>query len=139
MCERQLMMLDSLGMDWEIVDPWEEKFKELTIFKDQYGHTDVPGDYGPLGRWVAGQRKDPPEGEKRERLEKIGFEWDGRQSRSRNAWREGVKHAKEYYGIHGDIKIPRGYVCSDGYKLGNSIITTRRNGRLEELKEICEG
>ena len=53
MCERQLMMLDSLGMDWEIVDPWEEKFKELTIFKDQYGHTDVPGDYGPLGRWVA--------------------------------------------------------------------------------------
>ena len=136
MCERQRTMLDSIGMDWTIVDPWEEKFRELEKYKEEHGHCDVPGDDGPLGHWVAQQRKEPPTGEKKERLDSIGFEWNGRQSRSRNAWREGVKHAREYYETHGDLKIPRGYKCADGYKLGNFIVTTKSKKRMDELNHL---
>ena len=104
--ERQIALLDSIGMDWTIVDPWEEKFKELVQYKEKHGHCDVPGDEGPLGSWVAKLRERPPEGERKERLDALGFEWDGRKSRSRNAWRAGVKHSREYWTSHGDLKVP---------------------------------
>ena len=139
MYERQIIMLDSIGMDWTVVDPWEEKFKELEKYKEENGNVDVPGDYGALGYWVAKLRERPPEGERRERLDNLGFEWDGRIARSRNAWREGVKHCKDYFSSHGNLKIPRGFVCEDGYKLGNFIITTKRNGLMEELEKVCTG
>ena len=137
MYERQIIMLDSIGMDWTIEDPWEEKFKELERYKEENGHVDVPGDYGALGYWVSQLRVRQPKGERRERLDNLGFEWDGRVVRSRNAWREGVKHCKDYFTAHGNLKIPRGFICEDGYKLGNFIITSKRNGRLDELEKVC--
>ena len=133
--ERQITMLTGIGMDWTIEDPWMEKYKELKRYKEEHGHCDVPGDYGPLGRWVAEQRKRPQTGEKKELLDAIGFEWDGRASRSRNAWRQGVEYSKEYYENHGDLKVPAGFVCSDGYKLGNFVKKAKRDKRFEELME----
>ena len=128
-------MLTGIGMDWTIEDPWMEKYKELKRYKEEHGHCDVPGDYGPLGRWVAEQRKRPQTGEKKELLDAIGFEWDGRASRSRNAWRQGVEYSKEYYENHGDLKVPAGFVCSDGYKLGNFVKKAKRDGRFDELMD----
>ena len=136
MCERQIMLLDSIGMDWTIPDPWEEKYKELLRYKEENGHVDVPSDEGSLGKWVAEQRKRPPEGEKKEKLDSLGFEWDGRVSRSRNAWRQGCSHSKEYYTAHGNLKVPAGFVCNDGYKLGNFIKKAKSDGRFQELLEI---
>ena len=136
-CERQRMLLDSLGMDWTITDPWEEKYKELERYHEQHGHTDVPGDDGPLGRWVAEQRKRPPAGEKKEKLDRIGFEWDGRKSRSRNAWREGAAHAREYYANHKNLKVPAGFITTDGYKLGTFVKNTKRKGLLADLEREC--
>ena len=133
--ERQRMMLDSLGMDWTIPDPWEEKFQELVKFKEEFGHCDVPGDYGPLGRWVADTRKRPPEDERKQRLDDIGFEWDGRKSRSRNAWRAGVEHSVEYYKKHKNLKVPAGFVCDDDFKLGNFVKKAKADGRFEELEK----
>ena len=135
MFERQRMMLDSIGMDWTITSTWEERFSELVEYKNTHGHCDVPGDEGALGRWVFDQRRRPPEGERKEKLDALGFEWDGRVSRSRNAWREGVKHSKEFYEKHGNLKVPKGYVCSDGYKLGNFIRKTKSDKRMEELEK----
>ena len=132
LCERQIMMLDSLGMDWVIHDRWEDNFRELERFKEQYGHTDVPGTH-PLAKFVAGLRKNPLDPEKRERLDALGFDWDGRASRSRNAWRAGTAHAKDFYNEHGDLKVPRNYACSDGYKLGNFLKRIKREGKLAEL------
>lgn len=139
MYERQILMLDSIGMDWTIEDPWEEKFRLLEQYNSEYGHCDVPGDEGVLGRWVADQRKRPPEGEKKERLDALGFEWDGRASRSRNAWREGVEHSKEYYGRHGNLKVPQGFVMEDGYKLGNFVKKAKADRRFDELEKVCSG
>lgn len=136
--ERQKVLLDSIGMDWTIVDPWDEKFKELVNYKKEHGHTDVPGDEGPLGKWVAMQRWNVPEGERKALLDSLGFEWDGRKSRSRNAWREGVRHAVKYYQRHGDLKVPKGFVMEDGYKLGNFVRSSKSKGRMEELMDVVE-
>ena len=133
--DRQKYMLDSIGMDWEIVDPWEEMYSELEEYKEEHGHCDVPGDFGKLGYWVTKTRERPPEGEKKERLDALGFEWDGRESRKRNAWRAGVEHSRAFYEKHGNLKVPQGFVMEDGYKLGNFVKNSRQVGRLEELLE----
>ena len=137
--ERQVMLLDSIGMDWTIEDAWTEKYRELEKYKEENGHCDVPGDEGRLGKWVADQRRRPPSPDRVEKLNALGFEWDGRVSRSRNAWRQGCAYAREYYENHGDLKVPKGYVCSDGYKLWNFIRKTKSEGRYEELLEKVRG
>lgn len=136
LCERQVALLNSIGMDWTIEDPWMEKYRELLQYKEKNGHCDVPGDDGLLGHWVAEQRKRPPHGPRKDMLDGIGFEWDGRASRSRNAWREGTSHAAEYYDKHGDLKVPAGFVTKDGYKLGNFIKKAKRDKRMDELLEL---
>ena len=130
--ERQVMMLDNLGMNWEQHDRWEDNFKELERFKVEHGHTDIPPEH-PLAKFVAGLRKNPLDDEKRERLDQLGFEWDGKASRSRNAWRVGKAHAQEFYDKHGDLKVPGNYACADGYKLGNFLKKAKRDGKLAEL------
>lgn len=132
LCERQIMMLDSFGMDWEIHDRWDDNFKELVRFKAGHGHMDIPPEH-PLAKFVAGLRKNPLDDEKRERLDQLGFDWDGRASRSRNAWRVGKAHAQEFYDKHGDLKVPGNYACADGYKLGNFLKRIKREGKLAEL------
>lgn len=132
LCERQIMMLDSFGMDWEIHDRWDDNFKELVRFKAEHGHMDIPPEH-PLAKFVAGLRKNPLDDEKRERLDQLGFDWDGRASRSRNAWRVGKAHAQEFYDKHGDLKVPGNYACADGYKLGNFLKRIKREGKLAEL------
>lgn len=32
-------------------------------------------------------------------------------------WEEGFRHASEYAKEHGNLKIPTGYICEDGFKL----------------------
>ena len=113
-------------------------YEALEKYKEENGHVDVPGDEGRLGKWVAEIRKRPPTPDKVERLNEIGFEWDGRASRSRNAWRAGCIHSLEYYRNHGDIKVPGGYVCEDGYKLGTFIKNLKRDKRMDELMEAIE-
>ena len=137
LCERQHALLDSIGMDWEIKDPWEEMFDELAKYREKNGHCDVPGEAGRLGKWVTATRKNPPKGEKKKRLDTLDFEWDGRASRSRNAWRAGVAHAREYYELHGDLNVPGGFVTEDGYKLGIFVKNAKRDGRYEELEKVC--
>eukprot|EP00550_Attheya_septentrionalis_P007099 CAMPEP_0198282630 /NCGR_PEP_ID=MMETSP1449-20131203/2417_1 /TAXON_ID=420275 /ORGANISM="Attheya septentrionalis, Strain CCMP2084" /LENGTH=443 /DNA_ID=CAMNT_0043978963 /DNA_START=224 /DNA_END=1555 /DNA_ORIENTATION=+ len=63
--------------------PWEQRFQELVDFKKINGHTIVSTNSGPLGTWVASQRREYrllKEGKKsgltsdrREKLESIGF------------------------------------------------------------------
>ena len=136
--QRQIDMLDAIGMDWTILDPWEEKFEMLVEFQAMYGHCDVPGDEGALGNWVAEQRKRPPEGERKEKLDQLGFEWDGNVSRKNNTWRVGVMYSRKFYRDHGHLKVPKGFV-TEGYRLGDFIKRTKANGRLDELiKEVTE-
>ena len=69
------------------------------------------------------------------RLNNLGFEWDGRASRRRNAWRVGEAHALEYFEKRGNLKVPGGFKCADGYKLGNFVKKAKADGRFEELEK----
>ena len=111
----------------------------LVEYRDEHGHCDVPGDEGVLGRWVTKLRERPPEGERKYRLDALGFEWDGRKARSNNAWRAGVEKSIEYYKTHGNLKVPKGYVCEGGYKLGTFIQRAKRDKRMDELEQSCSG
>ena len=136
--QRQIEMLDAIAMDWTIPDPWEEKYQMLVDFEAKYGHCDVPGDEGVLGRWVAEQRKRPPEGDKKDKLDQLGFEWDGNVSRRKNAWRVGVLHSRVFYKDHGHLKVPKGFMV-DGYNLGNFVRRVKSDGKLDELiREVTD-
>jgi TPR repeat protein len=84
--------LDEVGFVW---DPhtilWEEGFAALLIFKEREGHCKVPqrhkeGDHR-LGPWVSNQRnkKDALSPERRQRLDRIGFNWGTKKSVSPKA------------------------------------------------------
>ena len=81
----RIKKLDALGF---VLDPfteqWEEGFSKLQQFKEREGHCSVPqghkeGDF-TLGNWVRKQRskKDTHTPERIERLNALGFVWDGR-------------------------------------------------------------
>lgn len=62
--------------------PWNERFEELKVFKDKYGHCNVPHKWSEnvkLSNWLYCQRSFHRHGklsqDKIKRLESIGFEW----------------------------------------------------------------
>ena len=133
MIDRQKYMLNSIGMNWTIGDPYEEEFEILVEYRNGHGHCDVPGDEGVLGRWVRKLRERPPEGERKYRLDALGSEWDGRKDRSNNAWRAGVEKS-------GNLKVPKGYACDGGdISLVLSSRGAKRDKRMDELEKICSG
>ena len=58
----RIWSLDKLGFEWEICSKpctWEERHQQLSDFKDEFLHTNVPRYYEenkPLGTWVTNQR-----------------------------------------------------------------------------------
>jgi hypothetical protein len=97
---------------------WDERFKELVDFKKINGHVKVPTKVGQLGRWVSYQRRQYrllQEGkdslltkDKREKLESIGFKFDGQltfETRRDQRYQELFVKFKK---INGHAKIPTG-------------------------------
>jgi hypothetical protein len=83
--------LEAIGFVWAVrartVISWDEAFQELLAFKAECGTCLVPQHHKTasgfrLGRWVDNQRRAQRTGklsqEKFDRLEAIGFVWDGR-------------------------------------------------------------
>ncbi|KAL7547298.1 hypothetical protein ACHAWF_016649 [Thalassiosira exigua] len=48
--------LESIGFQWALAD-WTEMFGRLVEYYETNGHSQVPQQFGSLGRWVAYQRK----------------------------------------------------------------------------------
>lgn len=76
--------LDTIGFVWSERDQWwQEAFAALKAFKAREGHCYVPAHHVEgtihLGYWVSVQRrwKNKMSRERRQRLNKIGFVWDG--------------------------------------------------------------
>mmetsp|Transcript_18216 Transcript_18216/g.26076 ORF Transcript_18216/g.26076 Transcript_18216/m.26076 type:complete len:182 (+) Transcript_18216:161-706(+) len=98
MTAERVDMLNSLGFTWSVrEDNWHEMLEDLKEYRDRHGDCLVPQRYAPnpaLGHWVHAQRADKRmlSGEKpsnliKERiflLNKIGFVWQIKKSRSRN-------------------------------------------------------
>ena len=84
------MLLEKLGFVWDVrAFKWQQQFEELVDFIEVNGHSFVPKKQAPLGPWVHTQRnqywlwkegkKSRLTKERRNMLERIGFQWDTRQ------------------------------------------------------------
>ena len=72
--------LDAVHFVWDPLQAaWDARFEELEAFYRAHGHCNVPAD-GPLGSWVARQRRQYRQGslrpERHEALAGLDFEWD---------------------------------------------------------------
>lgn len=79
--------LDRIGFLWSQRDQWwEGAFEALKAFKAREGHCYVPAFHVEgrvhLGHWITVQRRrrKKMDSERKRRLDKIGFVWDGRRT-----------------------------------------------------------
>ncbi|SMQ86975.1 Superfamily II DNA or RNA helicase [Bacillus sp. OV166] len=82
--QERIERLNELGFIWDKLESqWEERFRELTEFRNETGHCLVPHRYKEnpsLGRWAGTQRndyiKDKLSQGRIERLNELGFVWE---------------------------------------------------------------
>jgi hypothetical protein len=101
---------------------WDAIYKELEIYHEKHGHSNVPSTLeNKLSRWVGSQRTDRRNeevrmtAEKIARLDKLDFRWaTGRKATATaksqrmgdERWREMYKKLKAYNEKHGHCKVP---------------------------------
>ena len=87
----KIAQLDAIGFKRILVDSpprmmWEDRYRELLLYKNKYGHCNVPTKWKEnksLGYWVENQRKrcrgakgrNPLSKEQIDKLDSIGFNW----------------------------------------------------------------
>lgn len=85
--KEQIDLLEGIGFNWDLRShQWDEMYKMLTEYKEEYGHCDVPWsfekDNKKLGTWVSHQRGFYRNGklsdERIQKLNEIGFTFDAR-------------------------------------------------------------
>jgi len=149
MDERKIGMLNTIDFVWDKNQQlWENRFKELLDFKNEFGHLNVPMKYKTLGQWVTKHRKARQSGilskEKMDILDSIGFIWDAKEWQ----FQRGLKELKDFKAMHGhlEIKITDGEFGSWFYSrrkeylqyLNGERTTLSKHHRLE-LEEIGFG
>ena len=64
--------------------------------------------------------------EKEKRLSAIGMDW---LTSNERAWNRGYSKAKDYYDRYGNLNVKVGYICPDGYPLGEWLHSQRSHGK----------
>lgn len=144
--QTQLEQLDTLSFDWDPINThWEEMYQALKKYKEKYGHCNVPqrsDDYPDLATWVRTQRIAMREkrpsllGNRKERLEELGFTWAVYE---KEPWDEMLEKLKAYKSKYGDCNVPQKW--KENRKLGRWVNTQRLRrlqGRIkhERLKRL---
>ncbi len=134
--EEQIRRLGSIGMEWKTKNEvaWDKRYAALKAYFDEHGNIDVPLDMllsdgkdgKSLALWMKVQRKYYREGkltdEQIEKLNAVGMVWD-----LPDTWEVGFAHAEQYYRENGNLLVPTGHVCADGYNLRSWINNQRAN------------
>lgn len=120
----QRSRLEAIGMVFGVSNSekmWEMHYQAVKRFVHDTGSTDIPKDLKDtdgvsLSIWVKRQLKKAYTEElsvdKTEKLKALGFVLE------QNApFEDGYAHAKAYFEQNGNLGMPTGYVCSDGYGL----------------------
>ena len=143
MKEERREKLETIGMEWELPDPWEARFAAAERYHAEHGDLNI--DYDgvfegiPLGRWISEQRKnrDRLDPEKIERLNALGMRWESGPDR---LWNETYEEAKAWTEKSGEI--PPDAVSRSGVPLRRWLSDQRRysqrSGKLsaEKTKKI---
>ena len=142
--EEQARRLESIGMIWELGDPWEIRYRLAKAYFETHGDLHMPGDYVAegiwLGKWLNEQKqiylgRRPGKRlteEQISRLEAISVSWA---DHSERAWEEQYREAKQYFEEHGNLSIPEGYVGQNGKRLDLWIEKQRFKSRKNELSQ----
>lgn len=142
--EKQIEMLNSVGMIWIFEDPWEIGFKYAKEYFEKNGNLIINNNYVcsdgyALGRWVSSQRSYAKTSRRKldesqvERLDSIGMIWDALEFR----WNEVYKIAELFYKENGHLKIPKEAFVPNDLNLYEWINTQKkayRSGKLSQLK-----
>jgi superfamily II DNA or RNA helicase len=123
MAHERRQRLDELGFIWDQLEAdWSEGFSCLQTYRKREGHCRVPQNWIEngyrLGQWVSVQRqrqnKNALSGERRERLDKLGFLWDPHEA----DWEQGLRYLIKYKEREGHCSVPAKYKTPDDYPLG---------------------
>ena len=137
----QRRLLEELGIRFDDIDPWEEKFLLVQAFYQENGHTKIPSDLVVkgvwLGRWFSEQVKRLNEQkltpEQSNKLMSLGIQPN--RSQSDIAWDQRYEHAKAYFEANGDLRVPRRYRTEDGDPLGSWVQAQRNSYNKGTLSE----
>ncbi|MDD5395637.1 MAG: Helicase associated domain protein, partial [Thiothrix sp.] len=126
------------GWSWvPLSEQWEEGFKQLTL----HGNARVSNGYVTpegyrLSQWVSKQResrsKNKLSQDRIERLDSLpGWSWNLLSEQ----WEEGLKQLEQYVNLLGNARVPKGYVNSGGYMLGNWVSKQRVSRSKNQLSQ----
>ena len=132
----QIEKLEAIGMVWENQkvrqwsEAWDAQYQAAKQFYADHGNLDFTGsnkaEEKKINRWLLRQRKLKSEGRLSEKqidlLDEIGMIWE-----IEDPWEVGFSHAAEYFQEHGNLNVPSGYTCPDGYKLSMWISNQKSN------------
>jgi hypothetical protein len=142
-------LLDELDFLW-LADNWDTMYEQLVKFRQEYCHTEVPGNNTSLAEWCRKQRakmrhnKLPPE--RRDRMEEIGFNFELQSEKNERIWNAKLQRLREYKLKHGNCLVPLKSASNhvedeelsmwvsrhrNGYKRG-----TIPNHRIQALEEV---
>ena len=122
--QQQIDALARIGMVWEVVKPWEASFRKAEAYYLLHDHT-LPtkksaktDEEREIATWVNSQRQRFNRGELTpetiKRLEVFHFSW---MQKKEDPWEIGFRNAEEYYRTNGNLEVPAGYQCDNGYWL----------------------
>mmetsp|Transcript_9326 Transcript_9326/g.22074 ORF Transcript_9326/g.22074 Transcript_9326/m.22074 type:complete len:252 (+) Transcript_9326:94-849(+) len=120
---------------------WDQNFEKLCIFREKFGHTNVPQRcvWDPcLGAWVGKQRslffKSKLPRNRQEMLEKIGFDWaPGKLFTFDVAWNKRFEELESFRELNGHCNVPCNF--SENKELGFWV----KNQRQFYKKKILDG
>ena len=141
--QERIAQLEKIAFEWTAgSETWDFRFTELCAFKEKFGHTRVRAKYSEnpaLGNWVASQRYDRRRNmmdqARIERLDSIGFEWDGRITASservvsralERQWNEMFERFKAYATANGSKNVK---IFDEATKRLNRWVLTQRAQR----------
>ncbi|WP_210498210.1 helicase associated domain-containing protein, partial [Vibrio crassostreae] len=119
---------------------WQNGLKELTEFKKEHGHCNVPQRYKidkfNLGSWLSSRRTEFKKGnlskQKVDALNELGVAWDV----AEHEWQNGLKELTEFKKEHGHCNVPNR--CKVGeFNLGKWLSNRRaefKKGSISQYK-----
>ena len=120
------LKLDRLGFCWDVMEyNWESNFKELEIYKKNYGDCLVSGEtHRKLSAWVTNQRryKNTLTPSQLERLDNLGFNWNPHEQ----LFLTNLNELEIYKNKYGNCLVNGTYKTSSGLALGYWVINLRR-------------